>query len=281
MKIHFFYIAFIVFLLACKNEHEQNPFPTNSEQIFVPKYTKEQQDSIVDVYLEHGAKKYSLYSHERQEELDRGLAADSTIAELWQQKSMPLFKQGKYELGMKYVDKAVQYDRLEYQDYRAFIKCIFAKTYQASIDDFEDCISRFGNTYVMDHTCNFYIALCKIQLNQFAEAEQILKNDIATEEKKHQGDWTHHLDWFYLGIAQYEQDKFTEAINTFDKALKKYPEFSDVQWYKAVCLAKLEQYDKAQNLADQALINGKLGYTINEDNVVYERYPYQIRWELR
>ncbi len=31
-------------------------------------------------------------------------------------------------------------------------------------------------------------------------------------------------------------------------------------------------------LMESAQANGKAGNTINEDNVIYERYPYQVRW---
>ena len=84
---------------------------------------------------------------------------DSTIAYLWQQKAMPLFKARKYEAGMIFLDKAVLYDEAEYLDYRAFIKCIFAKTYREAIIDFEKCKEKVGNSYVMDHTYDFHIAL--------------------------------------------------------------------------------------------------------------------------
>src|SRR5690606_28651591 len=81
---------------------------------------KEKQEKIIIEHLKNGAWKQGLYSREWQEEIDEGLAKDSTIAYLWQQKAMPMFKQGKYEVGMEYIDKAVKYDRQRWQDYRAF-----------------------------------------------------------------------------------------------------------------------------------------------------------------
>ncbi|WP_317044770.1 hypothetical protein [Olleya sp. Bg11-27] len=88
---------------------------------------------------------------------------------------MPYFKAKKYEVGMTYLDKAVLYKPERWLSYRAFIKCIFAKTYKSAIVDFEECIKREGNTYVMDHTYRFYIALSYLQLNEFEKAENLLK----------------------------------------------------------------------------------------------------------
>ncbi len=39
-----------------------------------------------------------------------------------------MFKQGKYEVGMEFIDNAVKYDRQKWQDYQAFIKCILFST---------------------------------------------------------------------------------------------------------------------------------------------------------
>lgn len=240
--------------------------------------SKAEQDSIIKKYLKNGAWTKGLYSREWQEEIDKGLAKDSTIAYLWQQKSMPLYKQGKYELGRKYIDKAVKYNRREWQEYRAFMTCIFTKNYQDAIADFEDCKQRFGNSYVMDHSYNFYIAISKLQLNEFAEAEKLLEAEVAAQLEAQSEEWVHYLDLFYLGISQYEQAKYGQAITTFDRALKLYPQFSEVLYYKANCVGRLGDREKAGELIQAAKSFAAQGYSINEDNSIYERYPYQVRW---
>ncbi|HET8886267.1 MAG TPA: tetratricopeptide repeat protein [Salinimicrobium sp.] len=242
------------------------------------KPNKEKQEEIIEKYLTNGARKYYLYSREWQEELDKGLAQDSTIAYLWQQKAMPLFKQGKYEVGMKYIDKAVKYDRQRWQDYRAFIKCIFAKTYREAIIDFQDYKMRYGYNFVMDHSYDFYIGLSFLQLNEFKKAEEIFQKDYEYTLKNKDEDWLHHLDLFYFGMSRYEQKNYTGAIEMFDKALAIYPDFSEVQIYKAYALQKLGNVAEASELFKIGKENGRNGNTINEDNVIYERYPYQIRW---
>lgn len=270
-------LVFAIFANCRKIEHK----PEGAEEGYTEielKLQQKRQDSIIDKYLKNGAWKHWVYSAEWQEEVDKGLAADSTIAYLWQQKAMPLFKQGKYEIGLEYLDRAVKYDRRRWQDYRAFMKCIFAKTYREAIKDFQECKEMFGNAYVMDHSYNFYIGLSHLQLNEFQQAERIFKKDFDGIMADKGKDGFHHLDLFYYGISKYEQKKFEEAIKIFDMALEIYPTFSDVQAYKAICLYKLGRKEEAMELNKQAELNGKAGNTINEDNVIYERYPYQIRW---
>ena len=177
---------------------------------------------------------------------------------------------------MPLVDKAVQYDEKRWLDYRAFIKCIFAKTYKEAIVDFEDCIKKFGNSYVQDHTYAFYIGISYLQLNEFEKAETIFKNDIEDQTKR-MGE-AHFLDLFYYGISKYEQQKWEEAIVEFDKSLKQYPEFSDVEYYKAICLARLGKKEESSSLLAKAIKDAASGYTINEANAIYETYPYKVRF---
>ena len=268
----------ILITISCKqNEKKKEP----ESEVNLQFSTKEQQDSIIKEHLENGAWKKGMYSKEWQDEIDKGLSKDSTIAYLWQQKAMPLFKQGKYELGMYYLDKAVKFDQNnEWQAYRAFMKCIFSKKHKDAIADFEECKKKNGNSYVMDHSYNFYIALSKIQLNEFSQAEELLEEEVNQQLKNRGEGWVHHLDLFYLGISRYEQAKYEKAIAAFDRALQKYPQFSEVLYYKAECEERLGNKEVAKKLIEKAKIYGKQGYTINEDSSIYERYPYQVRWNL-
>lgn len=241
---------------------------------------KKNQEAIIEEFVTNCAQKYN-YSYnmaEWQACLNAGLKKDSTVAYLWQQKAMPYFKARKYEIGMQYVDKAVKYNPERWQSYRAFLKCIFAKTYKEAILDFEDCQKLFGNGYVMDHTYGFYIGLSYLQLNEYSKAEHLFKEYIDDIFKNRQG-LEHPTALFYYGIAKYEQKKLNEAIVEFDKALKIYPNFSDAKYYKAVCLAKLGKVEEYKMLIKDAEQDGKSGYTINEDNTIYETYPYQIKWK--
>lgn len=239
---------------------------------------KKQQEEIIEKYLTNCAAKYNynIQMSERQACLDEGLKIDSTIAYLWQQKAMPYFKARKYEVGMTFLDKAVNYSPERWQPYRGFMKCIFSKAYKDAIIDLEDCKKKFGNQYVMDHTYDFYIALSYLQLNEYAKAEIILQNYV-DEIYKNRQQLEHHTAYFYLGIAKYELKKFDEAIAIFNKALKIYPNFSDVKYYKHICLMFVGKNQEAKELYTQIREDFKLGYKLNEDNVIYELYPYQLQ----
>lgn len=243
------------------------------------KETKEPKEKIIKEHVYDCADKINYYDNMQkyQDCLDEGLKKDDSIAYLWQQKAMPYFKIKKYDVGMGFLDKAVKLDKKRYLPYRAFIKCIFSKNYSQAINDFEECINTWGDNYEMDHTYTFYISLSYLQLKEFEKAENYLQKTI-NEQKNSQFKEAHHLDLFYYGISLYEQQKYKEAISVLDEAIKQYPKFSDAIYYKAICLKKLNKNESEYlDLIKQAEIYLEKGYTINEDNAVYETYPYQYK----
>ena len=46
-----------------------------------------------------------------------------------------------------------------------------------------------------------------------------------------------------------------------------------------MCLIKINKEKEAMTLLDEGKSDAEKGYTINEDNTVYEKYPYQVIWK--
>lgn len=259
----------IFILLSCSNN--KNIAVLKKDNI---KITKE--DSLTIKKLGKLAFESGIFSQEHQKYLDTILYFRPNNASLWQEKAMPCFKAKKYEVGMFFLDKAVELEPENYLDYRAFIKCVFSKQYKESIIDFNRLKEINGNLTVMDHSYNFYLGLCYLQLNEFEKANALLQNNIDTELKSFSEDWISPTDWFYLGVSYLELKQYEKAIQNFDIALKQYPTFSDAQFYKYKCLQKLNMLETAKLLLKNAYNNHLAGYTISETNTIYETYPYQV-----
>lgn len=265
-------IVISLFFFGCSNvSHTCDLLEFNSKKLTA------EQEKIIEDYVTGCAHRYNYYTYEWQECLDEGLKKDSTIAYLWQQKGMPYLKQQKYEIGLKYIDKAVKYDAKRYLSYRGFIKCIFTKDYRGAIADFQKCLDEEGNLYVMDHTYNFYVGLSHLQLNEFEIAEAIFREDILKQEE--QFGEAPYLDIFYYGITQYEQKRWDNAIHAFEKVLEYYSNFSDVKYYLAISYWRTGNNAKYSELIAEGKKDAALGYTINEGNSIYEKYPYKVIWE--
>ncbi|CAM1363322.1 conserved hypothetical protein [Tenacibaculum xiamenense] len=242
--------------------------------------TTSNQKEIISTHLNKGAYKYHYMDREWGKHIDKGLEKDSTIAHLWQQKALPYWKMRKYEVALKHYNKAVKYDRQRYLGRRGFLKCIFQKNYEEALIDFNNYKKEFGHTYEQDHSIEFWIAICHLQLNEYRKAFNVLNNEIKKQEKEHGANWVNYLDRFYLGIIYLELEDYENAIIEFDKVLNEYVFFSDAQYYKAYCLNKLGEKAKAKKLINIGKQNYKNGFTFNEGSGAnFEPYPYQIVWE--
>lgn len=239
------------------------------------------QEEIIEKYLRNGAWNHHYLTKEWNEWIDKGIHEDSTIAYLWQQKALPFWKQKKYKLAITYYNKAVALDRQDWLSRLGYLKCIFAKDYDSALADLIAYKKEYGETYEQDHTLEFYMGICYLQLNQFDDALQTLKENIATQEKEHGVIWIHYLERYYLAIAYYENNNYAEAISELDKVLEKYSNFSDAQYYKSICLNYLGEKEKAKIIMTEGKLNYENGYTFNEDANRYENYPYQLTWQWK
>jgi len=237
-----------------------------------------EKEAIIEKYLNGCAYKNHYLMQGWDDCIKEGLKEDSTVALLWQQRALPLWKTHKYELALECYNKAVLYDRRNYLGRRGFLKCIFQKNYRDAITDMETAEQEFGYGYQNDHSYRFYIALCHLQLNEFERAEQILQKEFEKVIKARGADWIHYLELFYMGVVQYELRKYDKAILYFDKALFIYKNFSDAQYYKGICLLQKGEREQAKTIMLEAKSNSEKGYTINEDDSFYETYPYQVNW---
>lgn len=254
---------------------------TDGEGIDTPKAATHFRDSIINYYVKEIGQYYTFYSSGWQGVLDQALHYLPQDAYLFQLKAMAYYKQRKYQLGAPYLDSAVRYDREKYIDYRAFMKCIFEKDYREAIKDFALSKKEKGeHGIVMDHSYDFYMGVSYLQLNQFDSAQKYLLLDYKNVAATKGEDWISYLTPFYLGITFYEQKKFDSAIIYFNKSLKIYPQFCDGKCYKAICLNNKNQFSEAIDLLTAATQNIKQGYTINDANTKYEKYPYQVTEDL-
>jgi tetratricopeptide (TPR) repeat protein len=241
----------------------------------------DREDAIIQKYLKNGAWKYNYLRKEWGEWIDKGLAEDSTVAYLWQQKAMPLWKKKKYQLAISYQQRAVDLKPRLWKARLAFLKCIFAKDYQNALADFISYKKEFGSTFEQDHAIEFYMGICYLQLNQFDAALETLKANVEDQTAQHGADWVHYLDRFYLAVAYYEKDDYKAAAAQLDLVLQDYPNFSDGQYFKSLCLNQLGKKEEAKALMQLGKANYKKGHTFNEDSNPYEVYPYQQTWQWK
>jgi tetratricopeptide (TPR) repeat protein len=197
------------------------------------------------------------------------------VSYAYQQKSMPYMKGGDYKNGIKYLNKAVEFDPERYTDYRAFMKCIFTKDYKGAIFDFNDAEKLDPNKFVMDHSYSFYRGLCNLELKNYKLAEIEFLKDIYTQTKNDTSITAHFNTYLYLGILYYEMKQFDKAKVFLCKSLLQYQNLPESNYYLSLTL----EAQGKPNFKEFMVIakNSKIsGLTMNEDNLFYTNYPHQI-----
>jgi tetratricopeptide (TPR) repeat protein len=232
-------------------------------------------DSIFQRYMKDGAWRLPLFSKERADLVDSALSYLPQDAYLWQQRAMPLAKQGKYEVAIQYLDSAVKYDSIHWIDYRAFLKCIFQKSHRAALEDFKVASRIHPGGHVMDHEFDYYRGLSFLMLNVYDSAEQCFRRCI-TSDRAFGEQYVEPSHAFYLGVVLYELSRYQTAVECFQQAIGRYERFSDAKYYLALCQLKMGNASIARALLLEARKDLREGFTLNDQNTMYERYPYQI-----
>ena len=220
----------------------------------------------------------SIYGLEGQLVADSLLRIDPTNARIWQTKAMPYLKNGDFISWIKYIDKAVLYAPERYLPYRGFCKAIFIKDYKNALLDFEAIQKLKPNApvYEMDHSMEFFRGMCYMELGQLDSARFFMEKSVKWQMDNKGAEWTHFVDFFYMGIIHYELNDISKAQYYIDASLKNYNQFPDAHYYKALILNKLERKGEAMEHLVAIENAWKKGYRMNEDNEIYSNYPKQI-----
>ncbi|RQO30226.1 hypothetical protein DBR32_11655 [Taibaiella sp. KBW10] len=238
------------------------------------------QEAIIEKYLDKGAYQHHYISQEWTDYIDTALSLDTTIAILWEYKALPLWKTRRYEMALVSYDRAVQYNRKRNLSRRGFLKCIFQKNYAGALTDLQMAKKEFGLGYENDHTYDFYIALCHLQLGNLEQARRVLQTELDRAAGRPAGYTVHYLELFFMGIIQYELRDYDKAIDYLDRSIKQYSQFSDAKYYKGICQLKKGAKIQYRNLMHEAKADYDKGFTISEDSRFYEPYPYQVNWSM-
>ncbi|MBL7773045.1 MAG: hypothetical protein JNM95_09300 [Chitinophagaceae bacterium] len=260
-------VRFIVLLLAVN----LIAFPKLKAQVYKSSDTLNAQSYFKQSF------QYSLNSKKHQLYLDSALMLIPTEAYYWQQKAMPLYKEHKWELGRPFLDSAVKYNQEKYLEYRGFMRCIFERRYLLAKEDFYLAKALYGNRYVMDHSYDFYLGLCCLQLNQFDSAQHLFDAVITEDQQRFGKDGVHFNHWFYRAMVSYAKEEYETCISFLDKAMTRHPQFADAHFYKANCLFYLNKQEEGKKEAQLAKSCADQHLSLNEDNAIYEWYPYQVR----
>lgn len=238
-----------------------------------------QKTSLRDSAMNYfSAKPLNYSSYEWQTRADSALRIDPTHDKLWQEKAMPFLKNGDWASWLQNIAKSVELKPFEWLPYRGFCRAIFMKDYEIAIKDFEaaEKIKPQEIHFVMDHSHDYYKALCYLELNKPQLALTHIQKSVNWQLKNKGADWVHYSDLFYLAATHYDLKNYPLALENIDKSIEKYPQFPSALYYKALILKSLGREKEALPFIESAIRYHKKGFYMNEDNEAYTHYPKQV-----
>jgi tetratricopeptide (TPR) repeat protein len=236
------------------------------------------QDSLIRRYVDSGAEKlpYIYNNPVWGRYMDSVLAICPDVAEAYQLKAVPAIKNGEYTKAYQLDTKAAELDPAQYLSYLGFLKCIFTKDYSGAITDFKKAIQIVPGGGEMDHGFYFYLGICYLKLGNYPEASFNFNKDFS--EQQH-GDSTREIHYnalMYMGITKLESRDLDSARYWLLKSLRIYPELPEANYYVSVVYHIENRMDLEKKYLELAKKSIQDGYRMNEDNMYYVNYPYQI-----
>ena len=234
------------------------------------------QDSLVARYIDRGAHQFSYNDPRWTQYCDSLIAICPSIAVAYQQKAVPLIKDGKYAEAFALENRAATLDPPHWLAYRGFLKCIFTKDYEGAILDFRGAARLNPAGREMDHTYPFFAGVSNLELKRYTLAEAAFKQDRALQKGPSGKGEIHFNSWFYAGVLAYEQKKYAQAQAYLQQCLRQYANHPDANYYLGLTYRRLgDNVLASQHLRTAAQALAK-GYRLNEDNIYYANYPHQI-----
>ncbi|MEO9071165.1 MAG: tetratricopeptide repeat protein [Ginsengibacter sp.] len=233
-------------------------------------------DSLIDKYLNNLVERVWYNTPQWQSVCDSVIAICPNIANAYELKAIPFIKYGDYAKAFPLEDKAVELAPKEYTAYRGFLKCIFTKDYEGAIIDFQKAQQLVPNSYEMDHTYFFYEGLCYLELGNYQKSEKNLKKDIFIQTVGDTTKTIHFNSFFYMGVLYYKMKNYKLAKEYLLKCISIYNEHPEANYYLAMIFKKKKDFPLEKKYLEISKKAFEGGYELNEDNIFYVNFPYQV-----
>jgi tetratricopeptide (TPR) repeat protein len=241
-------------------------------------------DSLIVRYADSGAEKlpYMYNNPAWGSYMDSILSICPDIAAAYQLKAVPAIKNGEYIKAYRLDEKAAELDSQQFLSYLGFLKCIFTKDYSGAIIDFNRAIRIIPGGGEMDHSFYFYLGICYLELGNYPEAEVNFNKDIFSQNGGDTAREIHFNSLLYMGITKSVNNEPDSAEIYFKKSLNIYPELPEANYYLALIYKKRNETDLEKRYLEIAQKSILANYSMNEDNLYYVNYPWQITlYEVR
>lgn len=233
----------------------------NSEETFNHLTQAERQKLSTEVF-DGGSHLYqgSVKSMTR---IERAIAIDPNNCDAVRELSVAYLKRGMPDKWKPQMDKAVECNPTIWTGYRGYNYLWFYRDYNKAIADFNatDSLTPNFTEAPQGHSVDYWRGIAYLGLKDYKNSIAYFDKHIAKETEDSGEDWVELEAFLYKGIAHYENNQPTQALESLDKLLHYSKNITaDGKYYKALILFDQGDCKEAVQLVDEAIVDFDKGY---------------------
>lgn len=185
---------------------------------------------------------------------------DNVTADSYRIYSIVNTKIGNYDEAIRYLNKAVNQDSNMVDGYYGWVLLYYYRDYDKALFH----LNRLDSTtdfvdYVSDDNILYAKGLCYKQKGNYVKALELFKQAIDHEIKEHNEEWITHQMFFQTGRTLHNMNRYSEAIEYYNKAINNWNGSSESIFYKGLAEIELgiDTGCENLNLALEKVKNGK------------------------
>ncbi|BDW94107.1 hypothetical protein MACH07_29390 [Flagellimonas marinaquae] len=136
------------------------------------------------------------------------------------ERSVPFNKNGDYETGFSYLNRAVELNPLNHLGYRGYMKLRFLRDYNSALADFDrlDALTPEVVDAPWGEDIDFLRGECYYGLGDYPKALKHFKQSITNQG----AEWVDVQAFVYVGLCHYNMQNYNEAIGAFKTGIEQY-----------------------------------------------------------
>ncbi len=168
----------------------------------------------------------------------------------WGQREIgvPYLKRGFAAEANEYYEKAVEYDAEEWLGYKAYCWLYFYRDYEtalAEIDRF-DALTPGVVDYPQSTSVNYMRGICYLQLGRFEGAIDALTLHLNKEIEDVGHQYIESMPYLTLAMSYHKMGQYEKADSLYSLGIEHNPTTSDLYYYRAENLLKMNRPDEAK-----------------------------------
>ena len=184
-------------------------------------------------------------------------------------------KNGNYSIAIDKLEKAMEIDSQEVSGYYAWVLLYYYRDYEKSLQILEE-----QDSYTPDFSdapvgedIHYLKGLCHMQMQHYQKAVDEFNIYINTMVSTIGEEWVDVYTFVQKGRCLTKLEKFENAINSYDKAIKYYENCTEAYYFKGLTQIKMSKDNEGCNNFNKAL---ELINDGNKSSDVYVEYFHEI-----